>query len=301
LAASSPRIEMEVTMSSHEHSAGRFPIAAGRDERRTADPVSRRTASAAKRYFESRAFGWTIVLLALLLWQGVSVAYPTPQLPPLTEIAAVWLDQAVNGDLLTALFDTLRITALGYFIATLVGVLLGFLMGRVAVVWGGAEPFVELLRQIPISALLPLLILYLGIGDSFKIVIVVLAAAFPILLNSFAGARSISKTMRMTAQTFQLNWLQTQIEIGLPTALPYILVGLRQALGVTLVIAVVTGMLAGNSGIGYFILQAQQVLDVKALFAGIFTIAAVGYLLNAIFLIIERRLTRWRTLTSAQS
>ena len=86
----------------------------------------------------------------------------------------------------------------------------------------------------------------------------------------------------------------------MPAALPYILVGMRQALAVTLVIAVVTGMLAGNSGIGYFILEAQQVLDVKALFAGIFTIAAIGYVLNALFLMVEQRLTRWRSLGSAR-
>lgn len=252
----------------------------------------------ARKYFASRAFGWSIVVLALVVWQAVSTLHRMPELPPLTEIGTVWLDHVRNGDLVTAVLDTLRITALGYAVATVTGVFLGFLMGRVSVVWGGAEPIVELLRQIPITALLPLLILYLGIGDSFKIVIVMLAATFPILLNSYAGARSISRTMRMTAQTFQLNWMQTQIEIGLPAALPYILVGMRQALAVTLVIAVVTGMLAGNSGIGYFILQAQQVLDVKALFAGIFTIAAIGYILNAIFLIVEKRLTRWRLLTS---
>lgn len=277
--------------------ANELVTAPARDRRGVTAASVRRTA---RSYLSSRAFGWTIVVALLLLWQLVSTAYRMPQLPPLTEIAKVWLDQIVNGNLLTAVADTMRITAIGYLTATVVGVTLGFLMGRVAIVWGAAEPVVELLRQIPITALLPLLILYLGIGDGFKIVIVVLAAVFPILLNSFAGARSLSRTMRMTAETFQLNWLQTQIEIGLPAALPYILVGMRQALGVTLVLAVVTGMLAGNSGIGYFILQAQQVLDVRSLFAGIFTIAAIGYFLNALFLIVEQRLTRWRSLASTQ-
>lgn len=277
--------------------ANELVTAPARDRRGVTAASVRRTA---RSYLSSRAFGWTIVVALLLLWQLVSTAYRMPQLPPLTEIAKVWLDQIVNGNLLTAVADTMRITAIGYLTATVVGVTLGFLMGRVAIVWGAAKPVVELLRQIPITALLPLLILYLGIGDGFKIVIVVLAAVFPILLNSFAGARSLSRTMRMTAETFQLNWLQTQIEIGLPAALPYILVGMRQALGVTLVLAVVTGMLAGNSGIGYFILQAQQVLDVRSLFAGIFTIAAIGYFLNALFLIVEQRLTRWRSLASTQ-
>jgi len=282
-----------MTMQSH---AGSLSGSAGQSAT-TAATRSRSTRYTSK-YFSSRAFGWTLVALALLLWQVVSTLHPMPQLPPLTEIVAVWLDQLRSGDLLTALLDTLRITALGYAFATVIGVLLGFLMGRVTVVWAGAEPAVELLRQLPISALLPLLILYLGIGDSFKIAIIMLAATFPILLNAYAGARSVPRTMRMTAQTFQLSWLQAQIEIGLPAALPYILVGMRQALGVTLVIAVVTGMLAGNNGIGYFVLQAQQVLDVKTLFAGIFTVAAVGYVLNAIFLLVEHRLTRWRLLST---
>lgn len=252
------------------------------------------------RYFASRAFGWTIVAVLLVVWQVVASSYPMPQLPALSDIYATWIEQVTNGDLLIALGDTMRITAIGFIVATAVGIVLGFLMGRVSVIWGAAEPPVELLRQIPITALLPLLILYLGIADSFKITIIVLAASFPILLNSFAGARSVSKTMRQTAQTFQLSWLQTQLEIGLPAALPFILVGMRQALGVTLVIAVVTGMLAGNSGIGYFILQAQQVLDIRSLFAGIFTVAAVGYALNLIFLAVEQQLTHWRTFAFSQ-
>lgn len=259
----------------------------------TAVPVGRH-------YFRSRAFGWTIVAILLVAWQVLASSYPMPQLPALSEIYATWIEQITAGDLLIALGDTMRITAIGFVVATAVGIVLGFLMGRVSVIWGAAEPAVELLRQIPITALLPLLILYLGIADSFKITIVVLAASFPILLNSFAGARSVSKTMRQTAQTFQLSWLQTQLEIGLPAALPFILVGMRQALGVTLVIAVVTGMLAGNSGIGYFILQAQQVLDIRSLFAGILTVAAAGYALNVIFLAVEQRLTRWRAFVSSQ-
>ena len=285
-------------MSSHDEAAGRLGL--GALSKRSPGPARPGVVLLARRYFTSRAFGWSIVLLALGAWQIASTLHRMPQLPPLTDIGAVWLDRVQNGDLVAAVLETLRITAIGYAFATVTGVVLGFLMGRVPVVWGGAEPVMEILRQIPITALLPLLILYLGIGDSFKIVIVMLAATFPILLNSYAGARSISKTMAMTAQTFQLNWIQTQIEIGLPAALPYILVGMRQALAVTLVIAVVTGMLAGNSGIGYFILEAQQVLDVKALFAGIFTIAAIGYVLNALFLMVEQRLTRWRSLGSAR-
>lgn len=251
-------------------------------------------APALRSFVRSRAFGWSLLALALVAWELLSTAFPAPELPSLTAIYAEWRAQFIDGGLALALLDTLRVTAIGFALASLIGIALGFVMGRVRVVWAIAEPFVELLRQIPITALLPLLILYLGIGETFRVTIVLLVATFPILLNAYAGARSLSATMRMTAQTFQLSWWQTQWELGIPSALPYILVGMRQALGMSLVLAVVTGMLAGNSGIGYFILQAQQVLNVKALFAGILTIAVIGYLLNAIFLVVERRLTRWR-------
>nr|WP_314073426.1 ABC transporter permease [uncultured Roseococcus sp.] len=253
----------------------------------------------ARHYLRSRAFGWTLVALMLVAWQVTASAIFMPELPSLSAIGAEWVLQMQEGELAPALLETLRVAAIGYAIAAVAGITVGFLMGRVRIIWAMAEPFVELLRQIPISAILPLLILYLGVDDALRIVIVVIVASFPILLNSFAGARSLSRTMRLTAETFRLSWWQTQVEIGLPAALPYILVGMRQALAMTLVMAVITGMLAGNSGIGYFILEAQQVLNVRALFAGVLTVAAVGYLLNAIFLLIERRLTRWRAIGTA--
>lgn len=274
-------------------------VPAAHDNAPVVAPRHTRIAANLKRYVRSRTFGWSIVAALLVIWQIAASAVTMPELPPLTAIFDEWSEQMASGDLLQALIDTLKVAAIGFTVATLVGVLLGFLMGRVRVIWAAAEPPVELLRQIPVTALLPLLILYLGIGDQMRITVVVIVASFPIILNSFAGARSLSRTMRMTAQTFRLSWLQTQIEIGLPSALPFILVGMRQALGMTLVMAVVTGMLAGNSGVGYFILQAQQVLNVRALFAGIFTIAAIGYALNLLFLLAERRATRWRRIGAA--
>lgn len=230
----------------------------------------------------------------LLSWQIYGSIEVRPELPPLDAIGLEWWARAQDGSLIPAVLDTLRVTAIGFVAAAFFGISLGFLMGRVRPVWALLEPLTELVRQTPVSAMLPLLILYLGIGDELKISIVALVALFPILLNSFAGARSLSRTMQLTAQTFRLSWWQTQREIALPAALPFILVGLRQALGMSLVMAVVTGMLAGNSGVGYFMLEAQQVLNVKSLFAGLLTIALIGYGLNLLFLAVERRLTRWR-------
>ena len=241
--------------------------------------------------------GWLLVLLVLVLWQVRAVVSPLPELPPLSDIAQEWWGAISEGSLLLAVIDTLRVTAIGYALAGVAGISIGFLMGRVRAVWSLLEPAVELMRSTPVTALLPLLILFLGIGDELKVAIVALVAFFPILLNSLAGSRSVSQTMQLTARTFRLGWWQTQVEVAFPAALPHILTGLRQALALSLVMAVVTGMFAGNSGVGYFILEAQQLLNVKALFAGLITIALIGYALNAAFLRVEHHLTRWRRLT----
>ena len=199
-----------------------------------------------------------------------------------------------EGDLLPALLETLRTMAIGYAIALPVGIAIGFLMGRVRIVWATLEPLVEILRLTPATAVIPVFILFLGLGDPMKIAVFLLAAIFPVLLNSYAGARSVSRILRETAQTFRLGWWRTQWEVALPAAIPFILVGARQALGLSLVMAVVIGMLAGNGGIGYYILMAQQALNIPQLFAAVATVAAVGYGLNALFLALERRFTRWR-------
>ncbi|GAA4724268.1 ABC transporter permease [Nocardioides endophyticus] len=238
--------------------------------------------------------GWLLLMILLVTWQVVASIRPTPELPSLTRIADAWWLEMRSGTLLPAFVDTVRVTLVGFAVATAVGVIVGFLMGRFRPIWAMLEPTVELLRQTPVTALFPLLILYFGIGEQLKVVAVALVATFPILLSSYTGARNVAATMTETARTFKLSWLRTQWEVALPCALPYVLVGMRQALGIALVVSVVASMLAGNTGVGYYLMQAQQVLNVTALFAGILSTALVGYLLNQVFLVAEYFLTRWQ-------
>ena len=248
----------------------------------------------AGRFFRSRGWGWVVVVALLGAWQISAWIHYVPTVSSPLRVGAEWWEAVTEGDLLPALLDTLRTMAIGYAIAVPVGITIGFLMGRVRIVWATLEPLVEILRLTPATAVIPVFILFLGLGDPMKIAVFLLAAVFPVLLNSYAGARSVSRILRETAQTFRLGWWRTQWEVALPAAIPFILVGARQALGLSLVMAVVIGMLAGNGGIGYYILMAQQALNIPQLFAAVATVAAVGYGLNALFLALERRLTRWR-------
>jgi ABC-type nitrate/sulfonate/bicarbonate transport system permease component len=261
---------------------------------------TRRVGRLLARTLRTRLTGWLLVITVVAFWQLYSSyvrVNPTLSAPNL--IARTWWREATDGSLLDQLGSTMRTMALGFALAVPLGVGIGFLMGRSRIVWGLLEPSVEILRLTPISAILPIFVLFLGIGQSMKISVFLAAGLFPLIINSYAGARSVSKVLAQTAQTYRLSWLQTQREIALPAATPYILVGMRQSLGISLVLAVFVGMLVGSDGIGYYILQAQQQFNINRLMASVFTVAAVGYLLNAIFLILERRISRWRRASMA--
>lgn len=245
-------------------------------------------------FFTRRAFGWSVLALLIVAWQLSSWARHNPTVSSPLLIGETLVLELWGGDLLWALVDTLRLLAIGFAIAAPIGIGLGFLMGRVRFFWALLEPVVEIARAKPTTAIIPVLILFFGVGDLMKILVFLLSAIFPLLMTSYAGAKSLSRTLRETAQTFQLGWWATQWEVALPAAMPYILVGMRQALGTSLMMSVVVGMVAGNDGIGYYILEAQQAFNIRKLLAATVLVALVGYVINAIFLVFESHIARRR-------
>ncbi|GGO16435.1 ABC transporter permease [Microbispora bryophytorum] len=245
------------------------------------------------RALRSRLFGWLVFAAALLAWQRYATANPSPRYATVSDVAVQWWDQILGGRLLTATLQTLRTMLIGYGLAAVLAVVIGVLMARVRLVYVLLEPPLELLRPMPISAVIPLLILYLGIDDAMKISVVAVAAFFHILLNAYSGAGSTHRTMMDTARTFGLTWRQTMAEVVIPAAAPSIFVGLRSALAASLVISVVVGMIAGNDGLGHLLMIQQQSFQVTDLIVGAVTIALLGYALNAAFLFVERRVLHW--------
>lgn len=245
------------------------------------------------RILRSRVFGWFVFALAIGFWQMYSSHHPSPKYASVSDIATLWWHSIGSGPLLSAVFWTLRTMIIGYAIAAVAAVVIGVLMARVRMIYVLLEPPIELLRPLPISAIIPVLILYLGIESKMQIVVIAIAGFFHILLNAYSGAGSTHPTMMSTARTFGLNWWQTMREVVLPAAAPVIFVGLRSALASCLVVAVVIGMITGDSGLGHYLMLEQQSFEVANLFVGAVTVAIIGYLLNAIFLLIERRVLHW--------
>ena len=160
--------------------------------------------------------------------------------------------------------------------------------------YGLLEPLVEILRPVPKSALVPVLFLFLGIGKTTMITVVVLAALFPVLISTFQGVRGLDPVLLETARTFQVSRMRTIFSIILPASLPMILAGMRVALGLGLVLVILAEMLAGEDGIGFRILDLQRAFQIRDMFAWIFVLVALGGGLMMLFDFVERTLVPWR-------
>lgn len=250
---------------------------------------------------QSRFIGVALIALLLGLWQYSAMQMVnTPTWPPVTQIVATWVDNILDGTILVHVFATFWRQALGYIIAVALGIGVGLAMGYFRVLYNLFEPLVEVLRPIPGPAYLPVLVLFVGIGDEMKVILIMLASFFPILLNTYAGVRSIDLVQLDTARTFGLGTLATFRELILPAASPQILTGMRISLAISLILAILGEMIASNDGLGYFTLLAQRTFRVPEMYAGLFTLAIFGYLLNRLFLLIEAKLIRWHRETSGR-
>ena len=240
--------------------------------------------------------GFLLIVVILILWEIDSAnRWIDPvSMPRVSVIAAALVKTLGGGPLLESFVPTLGRIGAGFGLAVMVAVPLGLLMGTVPFIYRLFEPITEFVRPIPSSAYIPVAILFLGIDNEMKVFVVFLASLFPILLNTYSGVRGVDPVLIDTGRTLGVSWLRVLWSIILPASLPSILTGMRISLGISLIVVVVAEMIAGNSGIGYFILDMQRIFRVPEMFAGIFTLGVLGFAINFMFLKIEGHLLRWR-------
>ena len=249
----------------------------------------------------SRGSGVILIVLLLGFWQ-FSALYimDTPTWPPVTRIFVAWYENIADGTIIKHLLATLWRQMLGYGLAVVLGISLGLAIGYYRIVYNLLEPLIEVFRPIPGSAYLPVLVLFVGIGYVMKVVLILVASFFPILLNTYGGVRSIDPVQFDTARTLGLTTLQTLREVVLPAASPQILTGMRISLAISLILAILSEMIVSNDGLGYFTLLAERTFKVPEMYAGIFMLALFGYVLNRLFLMGEARLIRWHQESSGR-
>lgn len=213
--------------------------------------------------------------------------------PAMSRVFTALIGEILNLTLLSELLTTLVRVLVGFTIASLVAVVIGMLMGSFRAVHNLLEPITELLRPIPVSALVPVAILFFGIHSEMKIAMVVFAAFFPVLISTYSGIREVDPVLRDTGRTFRMTRFQRLRRIEIPAAAPFIAAGLRISLALSLVVAVVAEMVAGGDGIGSYLLFRQRALRVAEMYAAIMSLAILGYVLNTVFVWLERRVVFW--------
>jgi ABC-type nitrate/sulfonate/bicarbonate transport system permease component len=250
---------------------------------------------------DSRLSGLLLIAALLALWQ-LSAMYvvSSPTWPTVTRIFEAWSENVADGTIPKHMLATFWRQMLGYGLAIVLGIGLGLIMGYYRFFFNLLEPLVEILRPIPGPAYLPVLVLFVGIGHEMKVVLILLASIFPILLNTYSGVRAIDRVQFDTARTLGLTTLQTFRELVIPAASPQILTGMRISLAISLILAILGEMIVSNDGLGYYVLLSQRTFKVPDMYAGIFTLALFGYVLNRVFLLFEARMVRWHRESSGR-
>jgi len=243
----------------------------------------------------TRAF---VVVGVLVLWEGLvrsGVISPLFLSSPLA--VAGWI---VNGVATGSIWQHIAVSGqealIGFGLAVATGVPVGIAMGRVRTVRDTLEPFIMAANASPTVAFLPLLIIWLGIGLWSKVVLIYLGAVFTVVVNTEAGVANIDPRLVETARAFMATRRQVLTKIVIPSAIPFILAGLRLATGRVLIMVVVAELYAATAGLGYLIFQGGAMYDTTQVFAGVTLLAATGILLNWALRLLERRVAPWQDL-----
>jgi sulfonate transport system permease protein len=249
---------------------------------------------------------WAIRVCAVLfaaavlaLWQLLAdarVISPAFFPSPLRTLAALSA-MAARGDLWAPLGATCIRMLYGWVLASCLGIFLGASIARSATARAYLQPFLEFLRPLPASAVIPPAILFLGLTDRMVVTVIAFGAIWPVLLGSYHGFRTVDPRLREIAALLRMRALPYFAKIALPSALPDIFASVRVSLAIALILAIVTEMQAGQDGLGLNILMAQRSFRSAELYAGIFILGLLGLATNQLLLIAERHFLRWRTLS----
>ena len=244
-----------------------------------------------------RVFGGIAVAVALIgLWQLGSdaglispVFFPGPD----RSFATLW-EQLHESDFWFAFAETLRRMALGFVSAAIVGVVAGSAIGLSGRLRDYVEPTLEFIRPLPASAVIPLFVLLLGLNERMIVAVIAFASLWPVLLGTVHGFKTVEPRLGEVARMLQLSPLAFILKMALPNAMPDIFAGLRLALTVSLILAVVTEMLSGMEGLGHNIIMAARSFRSADLYAGIIVLGAIGFVTNFALERVERHVLRWR-------
>jgi sulfonate transport system permease protein len=257
---------------------------------------------AARRWRRNRGWYRLISPVAVVaLWQLLSSAglIPADKLPPPTTVwhtavSLVTTNSPAYGTLQGAMLVSLQRMAIGFAVGGTLAVLFALVTGLSRLGENAVDPLLQIVRMLPLFGLIPVFIVWFGIGELPKIILIALGAAIPLYLNTFAGIRGVDAKLAEVGRVQRLTRAETIRHIVLPGALPQALTGLRQSLGVAWLALVVAEQVNANAGLGFMISQATQFLRNDVILVALAVYAVLGLITDALVRLLERRALAWR-------
>jgi ABC-type nitrate/sulfonate/bicarbonate transport system permease component len=214
-------------------------------------------------------------------------------LPPPSVIAVTFVAMLLSGELAFHAANSIARLAIGYSLAAVCGITLGLLVGWFRMVSDFFTPLIELTRPISPIALIPLAILWFGIGLGSKVFVITMATFFPILLNTIAGVKNTDLLMIRAARSLGAGHLRLMLTVSIPSAAPFIHTGLRIALSIGFIVIIASEMVAAQNGLGWLVLDSERVYRTDMVFVGIIAISVLGLLADYGMRVLGRLLFPW--------
>ncbi|HXZ21559.1 MAG TPA: ABC transporter permease [Pseudolabrys sp.] len=237
---------------------------------------------------------WLSLLTGIALWEIAGRSTSPAFMVPFSETLVRLWQLTTRGEFIAQLLDSAELFLTGFALALIVGAPLGLLLARVRTLRVGIEPYIMILYATPMVALIPFILSMMGFGFAPKVLVVFLFSVFPVLYNTVEGARSIKPELIEVAKSYRSTEWSLWREVMLPYTLPYMMTGVRQAIGRALVGMIAAEFFLSSTGLGQLIMGASQDFDTAGVFASILVIGLIGVGLTRLGLSIEQHFARWR-------
>jgi ABC-type nitrate/sulfonate/bicarbonate transport system permease component len=242
-------------------------------------------------------------LLVLTIWEiavrcGLldSRFFPAP-----TSVFSELITLMQSGELLSDLGWTAQRVAIGFFLGAIPGILLGLVLGLSPLLNALLRPLIAAIYPVPKIALFPLVMMFFGLGETSKWVIVAIAVFFQVFFSTLAGVVNIDSIYLDVAKNFGASRWQAYRSIALPAAMPYVLTGCQLGLGMALIVVVVAEQFGTKNGLGFLIWRSWQVFEVRDMFVGLMMVALLGSVLQLLMIKLEHILVRWKPHSNPRS
>lgn len=248
-----------------------------------------------KSFVKNKVLPWVVPVCIIVLWQVLASSgkVESKTFPPPVKIFETGITLLKSGELLTYIWDSSKRAITGFVIGGGVGFLLGLMNGVSSISEKLLDSSIQMIRNVPHLALIPLVILWFGIAEPAKLVLISLGVFFPVYLNTFHGIRSIEPGLLEMGKVYNLNRLSLFWNVILPGALPSILVGIRYALGIMWLTLIVAETVAADSGIGFMAWNGREFMQMDVIVLSILIYALLGKLSDSIAKLMEVTWLKW--------